>query len=425
MSGKNPLGNGKEPGAYEGTNAIFPVSGFTVIKAKLDPGTNRKFPLTSIWVNTVLENVWIQVQPGVWLQLANSSGDLLITAPLTTNGVIYATGSNGATSTAAGTAGQIIQSAGASSPPVYSTATYPSTITANDLLYASASNVIGGLTSANNGVLSTGTTGVPAITALANGQTIVGQGASSAAAAKYFSNASVTYVPSFNSIPVMSASTGGVAAVTVNTTNVWSIAQWGAYFEQYNTVATSIIAPTLSATAGSCLNIGSLTGANAKIIEITEGNSVNTKNAFVTGTSPAFYVKASFKIPTLNTVQNLAVGFRKVQAYQGTSLPTYTDYALIGVLGTAGEFEIQTQVGSGGEVDTDTTQAATAATLFTLTVNVSAAGVVTYLINGLAPTVTAAYTFTAATTVIPMIYLAEASGAHGEADLISYQCGLA
>jgi hypothetical protein len=222
----------------------------------------------------------------------------------------------------------------------------------------------------------------------------------------------------------MSLSTGGAAASTQGLINVWSISQWGAYFEEYNNVATSIIAPTLSATAGNGLNIGALANANSKAIEVTEGNSVNTKNSFVTGTSPAFYVQASFVLPVLNTVQNILLGFRIVQTYQATSLPTYTDYAGIGILSTLGEFNIQTQKTSGGEVDTDTTQAATAATLFTLKVLVSSAGVVTYQINGLAPTVTAAYTFTASTRVIPFIYLIQAAGAHGELDLVSYQCGL-
>jgi hypothetical protein len=77
MSGKSPLGNSRESGSYEGTIAQFPVSGFTVIKAKTDPGTNKKFPLTSLWVNTVLQTVWIQTAPGSWLGLASGSGNVL------------------------------------------------------------------------------------------------------------------------------------------------------------------------------------------------------------------------------------------------------------------------------------------------------------------------------------------------------------
>lgn len=77
MSGKNPLGNGKEPQSYEGTNAIFPISGFNVIKSKTDPGSNKKFPVPSLWLNTVSEAFWIQVAPGTWVEISTSSGTVL------------------------------------------------------------------------------------------------------------------------------------------------------------------------------------------------------------------------------------------------------------------------------------------------------------------------------------------------------------
>jgi hypothetical protein len=181
----------------------------------------------------------------------------------------------------------------------------------------------------------------------------------------------------------------------------------------------------MSATAGNGLNIDTITGATSKSIEITEGNTVNAKNAFVIGTSPAFFVKVGFNIATLADVVSLTMGFRKVQTYQATLLTGYTDYACIGVQNSVanGEIQIQTQVGSGGETKTDTTQAATAATIFTVQANVSSGGVVTYLFNGSAPTVTAAYTFTSALTVVPFIVYTTASGAHAEVDLVSYQCG--
>jgi len=64
-----------------------------------------------------------------------------------------------------GTAGQVYQSAGAGSNPAYSTATYPLTTTANQILYSSATNTIGGLSTANNGALITSASGVPSILA--------------------------------------------------------------------------------------------------------------------------------------------------------------------------------------------------------------------------------------------------------------------
>jgi hypothetical protein len=67
------------------------------------------------------------------------------------------------------TLGQILQSGGSPSPPFYSTATYPSTTTANQILYSSSTNVVGQITSVNNGVLISSASGVPSF--LADGTT--------------------------------------------------------------------------------------------------------------------------------------------------------------------------------------------------------------------------------------------------------------
>lgn len=58
------------------------------------------------------------------------------------------------------TTGQVLQN-NAGADPSYSTATYPSTTTINEILYSSANNTIGGITAGNNGVLISGTTGIP------------------------------------------------------------------------------------------------------------------------------------------------------------------------------------------------------------------------------------------------------------------------
>ena len=76
-------------------------------------------------------------------------------------GVVYSTAAALAI-TAAGAAGQILTSAGAAAP-VWTTATYPATTTANQLLYSSANNTVGGLATANSGVLVTSAGGVPSI----------------------------------------------------------------------------------------------------------------------------------------------------------------------------------------------------------------------------------------------------------------------
>jgi hypothetical protein len=63
------------------------------------------------------------------------------------------------------TAGQILQSAGSTSDPTFSTATYPATTSLSQILYSSSANVVAGLATSDNGVLITGTTGIPSILA--------------------------------------------------------------------------------------------------------------------------------------------------------------------------------------------------------------------------------------------------------------------
>jgi len=64
------------------------------------------------------------------------------------------------------TTGQVLQN-NAAADPSYSTATYPSTTTINQILYSSANNTVTGLTTAIDGVVITSHTGVPSV--LANG----------------------------------------------------------------------------------------------------------------------------------------------------------------------------------------------------------------------------------------------------------------
>ena len=88
-------------------------------------------------------------------------------------GIFYSTASAGAILSGTATANQVLLS-GSSTTPAWSTATYPATTTINQLLYSSAANVIGGVTTANNGSLVTSNTGVPSIQTLTAGQILIG-----------------------------------------------------------------------------------------------------------------------------------------------------------------------------------------------------------------------------------------------------------
>jgi len=74
-------------------------------------------------------------------------------ATLNNHGLVIGQGINPVAVTAAGTAGQVLQSGGSSADPLYSTAIYPSTTTVNQLLYSSSNNNINDLPQAITEVL--------------------------------------------------------------------------------------------------------------------------------------------------------------------------------------------------------------------------------------------------------------------------------
>ncbi|MDR3489798.1 MAG: tail fiber domain-containing protein [Bradyrhizobium sp.] len=82
---------------------------------------------------------------------------------LTAHGLMVGEGSSNVANLGPGTASQMLQSGGSGADPVWSTATWPATTTANQILYSSASSTVSGLATANNGVLVTGATGIPSI----------------------------------------------------------------------------------------------------------------------------------------------------------------------------------------------------------------------------------------------------------------------
>jgi hypothetical protein len=91
--------------------------------------------------------------------------------------VIVGEGTSSMVGVGPGSSGQILQSGGSSADPAYTTATYPATTTANQLLYSSSANVIGGLTSGNSLLAATNASGVVAMRAFSvNIQTFTSSG---------------------------------------------------------------------------------------------------------------------------------------------------------------------------------------------------------------------------------------------------------
>lgn len=92
------------------------------------------------------------------LPLANGGTNANLTAD--NGGIFYSTATAGAILSSTPTAQRMLQS-GASGAPAWSTATWPATTTANQLLYSSSTSVVGEITTANSSVLVTNGSGAP------------------------------------------------------------------------------------------------------------------------------------------------------------------------------------------------------------------------------------------------------------------------
>lgn len=139
------------------------------------------------------------------------SGSTLTTqlTGLTNHAIQIGAGTATLTQLGAGTTGQVLQT-NTGADPTWSTATYPSTTTINQILYSSSANVVAGLATANNGVLTTGTTGIPVITALASdGQVIIGSSAGAPTAATLSAGTGITITNGHNTISIAATNPSG------------------------------------------------------------------------------------------------------------------------------------------------------------------------------------------------------------------------
>jgi hypothetical protein len=100
---------------------------------------------------------------------------------------------------------------------VATTATYPATTTINQILYSSANNVIGGITTANSATLVTSSTGVPGYTAsMTNGQLVIGSTGATPVVGSITGAGSITVTPGAGTIQISSSAGGVVNPGTAN-----------------------------------------------------------------------------------------------------------------------------------------------------------------------------------------------------------------
>lgn len=163
--------------------------------------------------------------------------------------------------------------------------------------------------------------------------------------------------------------------------------------------------------------------------EIASGFLLATGRPFVVGNSPAFSMKVKVLIGDVSGLTSFCIGFRKAQV-NASALATYTDYAGLGFNTSANPAAIKQLTGlAGSDTVTDTTQTLADATAYTVQVNVSAAGVVTFKHDPTGsgalsvPTAGAAFTFDDGTPVIPFLFALQGADLVDTLVIQSWECG--
>lgn len=155
MSGKNPLGSGREPQAYEGLNIITPLAGWQLVVSSRAPTTNdKKYPLGTIWINkTTSTSYQLVTKPGIWTILGAAAGGDIQTLTGDSGGALLPSTGN---MNLLGTANQITTTGSGSTITwsLPSALTAPGSVTATTTLTAT----LGAIT-ATNGNLVLGTAG--------------------------------------------------------------------------------------------------------------------------------------------------------------------------------------------------------------------------------------------------------------------------
>lgn len=156
--------------------------------------------------------------------------------------------------------GQVLQN-NAGADPSYSTATYPSTTTANQLLYSSATNTVAGLTSANSGVLTTSTSGVPSIDTtnfqvLTTGVQMKGNNTNTAPPAGFIGEQLNSYVAQGAGPTLTTVTAANVTSLSL-TPGIWDVTGLVFFSPAATTTVASYLASISATSATATFNYGS------------------------------------------------------------------------------------------------------------------------------------------------------------------------
>jgi len=222
----------------------------------------------------------------------------------------------------------------------------------------------------------------------------------------------------FDRAPRPIASISGAGGAATGTAGDENMLMWPGLTLEYHILGTqTIVFPSMTTTG---LDIGSLDQTANDGLELCPGINSDHDQRFVVGTDAPFYAEAKIKVADVSGTDDLAFGFRKVEAYQA-NIDDYDEMAVLNVI--SGDINIETILNGAATTTTDTTDNLADAGTVSLKVLVSAAGVVTYQIDGAAPTTTAAFTFDDAEVLVPFLYFLQDTDIAGTVELIHWEAG--
>ncbi len=223
------------------------------------------------------------------------------------------------------------------------------------------------------------------------------------------------YVREFFDVnPICSAKIGaGAATGTEGDENLCMLNN--SVWEYHAIGGQTIIAPTMGA-GGLDVSMDAVDDDGA---EFCLGINAANRGVFTVG-GPAFFARMVFTIADVSDTDDCAFGFRKVEAYQ-VAIDNYNEAAALNVI--SGNITVETILNNGATDSTDSTLDWADAGTHELKVKVSAAGVVTFYVDGSVPATTAAFTFDDAEVVVPFFYFLHAASSTAGIVLREFECG--
>lgn len=210
--------------------------------------------------------------PAFPLSLANGGTNANLTA--SNGGIFWSTGSAGAILSGTATANQVLLS-GSNATPAWSSATYPSSTTINQILFSSASNVIGGISASNSAVMVSSSTGVPSFSStMTNGQVIIGSTGATPTAATITAGTNISVTNGAGTITIAGTGPASFSWVAAPSTPVTGAVNTGYYITDASAVTINVPA---TFAAGAILAVAG-NGAGGFVVQMNTGQTAHLGN---------------------------------------------------------------------------------------------------------------------------------------------------